>query len=53
MCFVLPSLNGGGAERAAVQLLNGLDAAKWERSMFLFDRTGPYLDDVDPGITLQ
>ena len=26
VCFVLPSLNGGGAERAAVQVLNGLDA---------------------------
>ena len=26
VCFVLPSLNGGGAERAAVQMLNGLDA---------------------------
>lgn len=53
VCFVLPSLNGGGAERAAVQILNGLDEAKWERSMFLFERTGPYLNDVDPGINLH
>ena len=53
VCFVLPSLNGGGAERAAVQLLNGLDGSKWERSMFLFERTGPYLNDVDSGINLQ
>lgn len=53
VCFVLPSLNGGGAERAAVQLLNGLDDTKWERSMFLFERTGPYLADVDHGINLQ
>jgi glycosyltransferase involved in cell wall biosynthesis len=53
VCFVLPSLNGGGAERAAVQVLNGLDAASWDRSMFLFERTGPYLADLDPAIELQ
>jgi glycosyltransferase involved in cell wall biosynthesis len=53
VCFVLPSLNGGGAERAAVQILNGLPAASWDRSMFLFERTGPYLDDLDRGIDLQ
>src|SRR6059036_1548918 len=50
ICFVLPSLNGGGAERAAVQVLNALDPALWDRSMYLFDRTGPYLDVVDPAI---
>lgn len=53
VCFVLPSLNGGGAERAAVQVLNGLDPAVWDRSMFLFDRRGPYLKDLDPRIVLQ
>ncbi len=53
VCFVLPSLNGGGAERAAVQVLNGLDPASWDRSMFLFERTGPYLADLDPSIDLQ
>ena len=52
VCFVLPSLNGGGAERAAVQILNGLDAGRWERSMFLFERTGPYLADLDPAIAV-
>ena len=51
--FVLPSLNGGGAERAAVQVLNGLAADKWDRSMFLFERTGPYLADLDPSIALE
>lgn len=52
VCFVLPSLNGGGAERAAVQILNSLDPARWHRSMFLFAREGPYLADVDPGIAI-
>ena len=52
MCFVLPSLHGGGAERAAVQILNALDPACWHRSMYLFERTGPYLTEVDPAIAL-
>ena len=52
ICFVLPSLNGGGAERAAVQILNGLDPTRWDRSMFLFAREGPYLADVDRSIPI-
>src|SRR4029453_19505945 len=52
VCFVLPSLNGGGAERAAVQILNGLDPDRWDRSMFLFAREGPYLAEVDPSIAI-
>lgn len=52
VCFVLPSLNGGGAERAAVQILNGLDPDKWDRSMFLSAREGAYLSELDPSIRL-
>ena len=53
VCFVLPSLNGGGAERAAVNILNALDPARWDRSMYLFQREGPYLDQLDPRIALS
>ena len=53
ICFVLPSLNGGGAERAAVQILNRLDPERWDRSLFLFAREGPYLADVDPSIPIH
>jgi glycosyltransferase involved in cell wall biosynthesis len=49
---VLPSLNGGGAERAAVHILNALDARQWERSMYVFAREGRYLADLDPSIAL-
>jgi len=52
VCFVLPSLNGGGAERAAVHILNGLDATRWDRSMYLFAREGPYLNELQPSIDL-
>jgi glycosyltransferase involved in cell wall biosynthesis len=50
ICFVLPSLSGGGAERAAVQILNALDGSVWERSLYLFREEGPYLADVSPAV---
>ena len=52
VCFVAPSLAGGGAERVAVQVLNALDVDRWDRSMFLFERSGPYLDDLSASIAL-
>lgn len=52
VCFVLPSLAGGGAERVAVEILNGLDASAWDRSMYLFSREGPYLSEVAGDVQL-
>src|SRR4051812_21487963 len=53
VCFVLPSLSGGGAERVAVHVLNALDPLVWDRSMYLFRRDGPYLDGVDGSVALS
>jgi len=53
VCFVIPSLAGGGAERVAVQVLNALDGERWERSMYLYARGGPFLADVSPAIQLE
>src|SRR5205823_14412843 len=53
VCFVIPSLAGGGAERVAVQILNALDHERWDRSMFLFEATGPFVADVLPAIRLE
>jgi glycosyltransferase involved in cell wall biosynthesis len=52
VCFVLPSLAGGGAERVAVQVLSALEASRWDRSMYLFKREGPYLADLPSEIRL-
>jgi glycosyltransferase involved in cell wall biosynthesis len=52
VCFVLPSLAGGGAERVAVQVLSALDGGRWDRSMYLFTREGPYLADLPAGVHL-
>jgi glycosyltransferase involved in cell wall biosynthesis len=53
VCFVLPSLAGGGAERAAVQILNGLDRTRWDRSIYLFRAEGPYLGELSSEVRLQ
>jgi glycosyltransferase involved in cell wall biosynthesis len=51
--FAIPSLAGGGAERVAVQVLNALDGGRWDRSIFLFERSGPYLADLSPSIRVH
>lgn len=53
VCFVLPSLAGGGAERVAAQVLSALDERRWARSMYLFKREGPYLADLPPTVRLS
>ena len=46
VAFVLPSLHGGGAERAAVTLLNALPRDRYDLTLYLFAREGQYLADV-------
>ena len=53
VCFVLPSLAGGGAERVAVQVLSALDERRWDRSMYLFKREGPFLADLPATVRLS
>jgi glycosyltransferase involved in cell wall biosynthesis len=53
VCFVVPSLDGGGAERVAVSVLNALDPQRWDRSLYLFEPRGPYLADVSPSIRVE
>ena len=53
VCFVAPSLADGGAERVAVQVLNALDDNRWDRCLYLFERRGPYLEDLSPSIQVE
>lgn len=47
ICFVVPSLTSGGAERVAVTVLSALDAARHERVLYLFSgERGVYFDRV-------
>ncbi|HEX4210214.1 MAG TPA: glycosyltransferase, partial [Candidatus Binataceae bacterium] len=44
--FVLPSLDGGGAERVTVDLLRSLDRDRIRPSLFLFQQRGALLSEV-------
>lgn len=44
--FVLPSLRGGGAERAVIILLRLLDRSRFEPHLALLDSVGPYLNEL-------
>jgi hypothetical protein len=54
VCFIIPSLAGGGAERVAFQVLNALSDERWDRSMYLFEgaalRRRPFSVDPARGI---
>lgn len=47
MVFVLPSLARAGAETQVVNLVNGLDPARFEKHLFVFERQLDQLDRVD------
>lgn len=50
ICFVIPSLTSGGAERVAVTVLSALDATH-ERVLYLFSGdNGVYFDHIAPGV---
>jgi glycosyltransferase involved in cell wall biosynthesis len=51
VCFVIPTLTSGGAERVAVTVLSALDGERYERVLYLFSaENAVYLDRVDPGV---
>ena len=51
ICFVIPTLTGGGAERVAVTVLSALDGARHERTLYLFSGADAvYFDRIAPGI---
>ena len=51
VCFVIPTLTSGGAERVAVTVLSALDGSRFERTLYLFTSEGAvYLDRVAPGV---
>lgn len=50
ICFVIPTLTSGGAERVAVTVLSALDP-RHERMLYLFSGTdGVYFDRIAPGV---
>jgi glycosyltransferase involved in cell wall biosynthesis len=52
LLFVLPSLGGGGAERASLDLLRGLDRQRFEIALALFTRGGSFLPEIPSHVPL-
>ena len=51
ICFVIPTLTSGGAERVAVTVLSALDGTRHQRVLYLFsDENAVYLDRVSGDI---
>jgi glycosyltransferase involved in cell wall biosynthesis len=50
--FVIPSLGGGGAERACVNLLKHLNRSQFGLSLALFCKAGPYLSELPPDVVV-
>ena len=44
--FILPSFAGGGAERVALTLANGLDRSRFVPRLLIFDATGPLKSEI-------
>ncbi len=53
LLFVLPSLGGGGAERASIDLLRGIRRDKFEPSLALFEHNGRFLQQVPPDVRIH
>ena len=50
LLVVLPSVGGGGAERAALDLLRSLDRHKFHITLALFTKSGRFLEQLPPDL---
>lgn len=46
VAFILPSAHAGGAERVLLNLLTGLDRARFDMNLILINAVGPYLNHI-------
>lgn len=52
ICFYLPSLGGGGAERVFMHLAHGFDAAGWRVDFLLGSDTGVFIDHLPASVRI-
>lgn len=50
--FVINNLSGGGAERILVNILNNLNSNNIEPTLYLFEKEGKYLKDLNKNINI-
>lgn len=51
--FILPSLNGGGAQRSSLYLLRYLDKERFQPMLFVLQDEGPLKDEIPYGIPVE
>ncbi len=52
ICFVIPSLDAGGAEKALLNLLSVFDFTKYQVDLILFQKKGIFLKQLPPQVTV-
>lgn len=53
LLFFMPDLNGGGAEKALIELLKLIDYTKYKVDLFLEFRSGPYISEVPKQVNVM
>ncbi len=54
ICFIIPNLGGGGAERVATHLLNNLDLKKYDLTLIImYKDKGDYLDKLRKEVKVE
>lgn len=52
VAFIMPNLEGGGAEKVLVDILNYISYKKYKITLILFERKGIYLDKVPSDVEI-
>lgn len=53
LLFAMDSLEGGGAEKVLIKILEKLDLSKYDVTLFLMKKEGIYLEELNPNIKLE
>lgn len=51
--FLIPNLNGGGAEKVLLDIINKIDSKRFEVTLILLNKNGVYLDKINKNITIK
>ena len=52
LLFVMPSLSAGGGEKSLVNLLSQIDYKEYNVDLFLFNKTGIFLNSIPPKVKI-
>jgi glycosyltransferase involved in cell wall biosynthesis len=53
VCFSIPNLAGGGAERVAIQVAAALDPSRFDVTLLVQERWGPLVAELPPGLRVR